>query len=366
MKTRENTTDFLRIIACIMVITIHVSAFYVIKYADNLDFRFTIGNFYDSLARPAVPIFVLLAGRFALSNEKNIDVKYYYKKFFKNIFTPTMIWSVLYFLFSYVLIFLSHIILGKSPKSIYSPIIDFIKGAPYFHLWYLYMCIGLYLLVPYLIRLKKKIGEEKFLKMGIIFFILGLFIFLFEVFLSSINFYERNDIFRYLKYFWYFNHFKFISFLGYFILGYSLKDFKNKYTSFKNMIVLAFIFLILLFFTVEFVARNGILDDFEKINRIYNNNFIFVMGASISIYLGFNSLDSKKIKFDFRNLAFHSFNIYLVHAGILHTVQIILEKIFNYIPNPIWGIPFMIVFIFIASYIFSIILEKIKDRLKNK
>ena len=159
---RENNLDFLRVIACVMVISIHVSAFYVTKYVETPNFKFTIGNFYDSFTRLAVPIFVLLSGRFALSDERNIHVKYYYKKFFNRIIIPTIIWRLLYFLYSYVLEFMYYILYGELKHSIFSPIKSWIIGAPYYHLWYLYMSIGLYLSVPYLLKLKKKIGEKKF------------------------------------------------------------------------------------------------------------------------------------------------------------------------------------------------------------
>ena len=354
---RENNLDFLRVIACLMVISIHVSALYVSKYSNIANYKFTIGNFYDSFTRLAVPIFVLLSGRFALSDEKNINKKYYYKKILKRIVIPTIIWSLLYFIYSYSLEFGYYILYGEYKHNIFYPIKSWIIGAPFYHLWYLYMSIGLYLLVPYLLRLKKKIGEKNFFKTGIIFFILGLFIFLFQQFLNYINFYEKNDIFRYFKYFWYFNQFKFINYLGYFILGYSLKNIKHKNIKFKNMIYLTIIFLFFMFLTVEILVRNGML---HNADIIYSNNFIFTMGGAISIYLAFNNLKLEDIKYNFSNLAFHSFNIYLVHAGILSIISIFLEKILKYEPNPIWYIPFMICFIFISSYIFSIFLEKIK------
>lgn len=356
---RENNLDFLRIIACIMVISIHVSAFYVTKYIETPNFKFTIGNFYDSFSRLGVPIFVLLSGRFALSDKKNINVKYYYKKLLKKILIPTFIWSLLYSLYSYTSIVVFYI-LYKDLKNIFSPIKSWIIGAPYYHLWYLYMSIGLYLSVPFLLKLKKKIGEKNFFKVGIVFFILGLFLFFFEEFLNYINFYDRNDIFKYLKYFWYFNQFKFITYLGYFILGYSLK---NKNINFKNMIFLTTIFLSLMFLTIEILIRKNLM---ENVLVFYSNNFIFTMGGAISIYLAFSNLKTEKIKFDFSNLAFHSFNIYLIHAGILSSITIFLDKILKYEPNPIWYIPFMIFFIFITSYIFSIVLEKLKNKILSK
>lgn len=354
---RENNLDFLRVIACVMVISIHVSAFYVTKYVETPNFKFTVGNFCDSFTRLAVPIFVLLSGRFVLSDERNINTKYYYKKFFNRIIVPTIIWSFLYFIYSYVLEIMYYILYGEMKHSIFSPIKAWIVGAPYYHLWYLYMSIGLYLSVPYLLKLKKKIGEEKFLKIGIIFFILGLLIFLFENFLNYIDFYNRDDILKYLKYFWYFNQFKFVSYMGYFILGYSLK---NKNINFKKMIFLTTVFLTSMFLTIEILIRKNLM---ENATIFYSNNFIFTMGGAVSIYLAFNNLKSENIKFDFSNLAFHSFNIYLVHAGILSIITIFLDKILNYEPNPIWYIPFMICFIFASSYIFSVILETVKKKL---
>lgn len=357
---RENNLELLRVIASIMVITIHVSAFYATRYIENPNIRFTIGNLYDSFARPAVPIFVLLSGRFSLSDDKNTNYQYYYKKIFERIVKPTITWSFLYFLYCYILIVGNFIRFGKW-ENIFVPIKAWVTGAPFYHLWYLYMSIGLYLLVPYLLKLKKKIGEKNFLKLGILFFILGLIIYLFENYLNYINFYNRNDILQYLKYIWLFNQIRFIQYLGYFMLGYSLKNVKNKYTNFKNMILITILFLGILFLTIEILVRNkaGITG-----TSLYSNNFIFVMGASIFLYLAFNNLESDKIKINFSHLAFHSFNIYLVHAGILSVITILLDKILKYEPNPLWYIPFMICFIFISSYIFLIVLNKIIKKFK--
>lgn len=355
---RENNLDLLRVIACIMVITIHVSAFYVTRYINTPNFKFTVGNFYDSFARTSVPIFVLLSGRFALSDSRNIETEYYYKKFFRKIVIPTFFWSVLYFLFNYSLEIVYFFLYGEFKHSVFSPIKAWIIGAPYYHMWYLYMSIGLYLLVPYLLKFKNKIGEKNFLKIGILFFILGLLIYFFENFLNYIDFYNKNVIFGYLKYFWYFNQFKFIQFLGYFILGYSLKNLKSRYITFKNMLFYTVIVTTSLFLTVEYVVRTKIITNADT---LYNNNFIFVMASAVMLYIAFDNLDLKKIKYDFSHLAFHSFNIYLVHAGILTIITTILDKLLNYEPNPIWYIPFAICFVFVSSYIFSIMWEKLKS-----
>lgn len=345
MKKEENL-DLLRIIACIMVITIHVSVYYIINYKEIDKIYFNVGNLWSSFSRPAVPIFVLLAGRYALSGKRNIEIKYYYRKILKSIYIPTLVYSILYLLYSYLKIILGYI-LNFEVEDKYSPIKQLIIGTPFYHMWYLYMAIGLYLLVPFLIRLRIKIGEKVFRNIGIFFIILGLIILLFQNYLEQINFYSREDMLKYLRYYWIFNQFKFINYLGYFILGYSLKD---QEINFKLGIIGAFISLSIMFFLV----------DFTKKLFYYSNNFFFVMIASILLYLSFSSLKINKNISLIERVVSKTFSIYLLHAGILNVIQLFLKHILKYEINPLYGIPVLIIVVFIISYIVASIIEKFK------
>lgn len=340
--------DLLKIISCILVIMTHVACFWTHKYLEVDTYKFSVGNFYDSLSRIAVPIFVMIAGKYALSDNKNKNFKEYYKKIFKRIYIPTIIWSILYVSYSMILKILSELIKGKEVNYL-TPIKEFILGRPFYHLWYLYMMIGLYLLVPLLIKIKEKYGENNFFKLGVIFIFIGLGLVIFEKFLSKINFYERDDIFKYLKYYWYFSQFKFLNFIGYFILGYSLK---NKDINTKKFLLIYLFSLGSLWITVEKM----------RTQFFYSNNFVFVIVGAISFYLIFNNL---KINYNFSKLEKHTFNIYLVHAGILNVISLFLSEILNYEPNPIWYIPFGIILVFLLSLIFSICLEKILYKIRN-
>ena len=346
---RENNIDFLKVISSIMVIMTHISAYWVGKYLEVDSYKFSVGNFWDTLSRVAVPIFVMIAGRYALSDDRNENFKNYYKKIFKRIYIPTIIWSVLYIIYYDILEIIYYIFYGEFRRGIFYSIKNWILGAPYYHMWYLYMMIGIYLLVPFLIKFKKKYGENKFLKLGIIFIFVGLGIILLEKYLAKINFYERDDIFRYLKYYWYFVQFEFFKFIGYFILGYSLK---NKKIDIKKSLLIYLFSLISLLLVVE-KTRNLFY---------YNNNFIFVVIGAISLYLFFNNL---KVNYDFSKLEKHTFNIYLVHAGIISMIYLLLDEILNYEPNPIWYIPFAVILVFILSLIFSIVLENILKKIKK-
>lgn len=342
---RENNIDALRVLATVMVIAVHVSVYYVVDYKESSSFRFSVGNLYDSFSRVCVPLFVLLSGRYALSEDKNIDRKYYYRHIFRKIYIPTFIWSFFYLLLSYFQIFIKYHF-TKNLEDIYLPLRGLYEGVPYYHMWYLYMCMGLYLLVPFLIKIKNKVGEKKFRNIGILFVGIGIGLVLLQEYLIKIGFYNRDDIFRYLKYFWYLNYFKFINYLGYFILGYSLKDVK---ISWKKLLVVYFIFSTVIFKLVE--------DSRDLI--YYNYNLPLVIGGSLALYLAFNSLN---IKYDFSKLSKHTFNIYLVHAGILTFFILIFKYISKETPNPLWYIPFAIGGVFALSFMFSIGLEKLKTK----
>lgn len=319
---RENNIELLRIIACLMVIILHVSGFFVVKYMDiENNINFTIGNFFDSLSRPAVPIFLLISGRYHLANKNNLQKNIYYKKIIQRIYIPTLKWSLFYIIFSYILM----LIFNGKIINYTQPIKDFLMGVPFFHMWYLFMCVGLFLLVPYLIKLKEKIQEKNFLIFGILMMLLGIIILYIEPWLKT---FKINGLI-----FWNINYIKFIQYLGFFSLGYSLKNIKlNKYIP----LILALIGSLAIFIYVE-KTRNLV---------IYEYTSPFVIFVAINLYILFNSLEINR---EFKVLSERTFQIYFLHAGIMMILIIILEKILKYSLNSLIGIPLLTFTIFFVS-----------------
>lgn len=110
---RENNYDLLRIIAAIAVIVLHVSGSYYtavvsdgwfgVCYTDNV----FVTCVFNRLSRFAVPCFIMISGAFALDNSENTNFKYYYRKIFKSLGIPTIIFSILYFIYKEILIIIS-------------------------------------------------------------------------------------------------------------------------------------------------------------------------------------------------------------------------------------------------------------------
>jgi surface polysaccharide O-acyltransferase-like enzyme len=136
---RNLSLDYLRVIATIMVVIIHASAPSVIKY--SFSSSWLAGNFYDSLSRAAVPVFVMISGAIFLSSTKEIDIKSFFIKRSLKILIPLAGWSVLYLL-------LKMFYFKTIPVSITHAIKLFLTDEVHYHFWYLYMIAGIYLITP--------------------------------------------------------------------------------------------------------------------------------------------------------------------------------------------------------------------------
>ena len=62
--------DWLRVLATIAVVTIHVSAGYVSVLDANNASRWMAGNLFESISRASVPIFVMISGALLLKGQK--------------------------------------------------------------------------------------------------------------------------------------------------------------------------------------------------------------------------------------------------------------------------------------------------------
>lgn len=152
---RENAFDLLRIIASVAVILLHVSAKGLDEYAFGGGRTVQIGivNLMNCSTRFAVPCFVMLSGAFLLDDDRNSDYRYFYKKSLKKMGIPVIAFSMVYFIWSEI-----EVVTGKIGTfrwtDMLRPVMNVIKGAPYYHMWYLYMLLGLYIMVPVIMKAK--------------------------------------------------------------------------------------------------------------------------------------------------------------------------------------------------------------------
>lgn len=155
-KNNENIgwIDLLRIIACFLVVFSHCCDPFVAQF-DNDRQTFLTGVFSGSLVRACVPLFVMMSGALLFPIRHNMA--FFYKKRIGRIIIPLIFWSVilpvLYFIYlNFItttqspLIVQENYTLNTTLNKIYTFIFNFNYDTT--SLWYLYMLIGLYLIMP--------------------------------------------------------------------------------------------------------------------------------------------------------------------------------------------------------------------------
>lgn len=132
--------DRLRNIATVLVIAIHVSSPIAHGFSDINTWWWWAGNWWNALGRPAVPLFVMLSGYLILS--KDYELGPFLKKRFSRIVIPAVFWMSIYMLYSFIA--------RGEPATWWDAIKIIISGPVHYHLWFIYLIIGLYLVYPIL------------------------------------------------------------------------------------------------------------------------------------------------------------------------------------------------------------------------
>lgn len=102
-------------------------------------------NLLDSGLRWCVPVLVMLSGALFLNPDKEISIYSIYAKYIFRIVSAFLFWSILYTIVNYC----------KYPREldVLHCIADFIISVifkPNYHLWYIYLIVGLYMITPIL------------------------------------------------------------------------------------------------------------------------------------------------------------------------------------------------------------------------
>jgi surface polysaccharide O-acyltransferase-like enzyme len=311
MQPYHSRIDFLRFISITAVIIIHCSTS-ITAFTIKPDTNWWIGNFYDTLSRFCVPVFVMISGSLILP--KDYTLGEFIKKRFLRIIPPFSFWTAVFIIFN---CFDKHLFGGNY---IFKFIALSILNGAFFHLWFIYMLIGVYLISPIISKWLKQ-ATEKEIQYFLILWLIGL--------LFNLPLLHKIGLKSVLV--------NFETYLGYFVLGYylSIKDFKLK--NIKLIACLLFLtgFLITFFGTyLCSVQKKSFCEDIAD----FKNINICLMATAVFIY--FKNADLKfpaTINFLIAFISKYSFGIYFLHPLVI----IFLEKInIHYsLTNPLWGVP---------------------------
>lgn len=137
--------DVVRVIACLAVILLHLSATIVM----DRDLLGTVGwhiaNVIDAATRWCVPVFVMLSGALLLDPQKHTSPHDFWTRRVSRLLPALIVWSAIYLTW--------RAYFWKEALSLDVISHDLVAGRPYIHLYFLFLIAGLYLITPFLARM---------------------------------------------------------------------------------------------------------------------------------------------------------------------------------------------------------------------
>jgi surface polysaccharide O-acyltransferase-like enzyme len=137
--------DLVRVIAIFAVVVVHTSGTFYRALAPISSFDWQISNIYSTAGKFSICIFMMVSGMLFLNPKKSITISALFRKNILRIVSAFIFWSLAYALFGlYVKIQMN----GYSTALLHGFFIDIVNGN--YHMWFCYMIIGIYLVVPFI------------------------------------------------------------------------------------------------------------------------------------------------------------------------------------------------------------------------
>ena len=158
--------SYLRAIACVAVIVLHTVYSAVLLYGNGQNQSIMIISMaiVDCLMW-AVPCFIMVTGALLLNPDKQIGYKKLFGQYIARIFIALVLFGMVFRIFD--------VFMDKEPVNLKGFLYGFYEiftGTGWSHIWYLYLLIGLYLLLPFYIKAVDQSSKNE------ISYLLGLYI----------------------------------------------------------------------------------------------------------------------------------------------------------------------------------------------
>ena len=331
--------DITRIIAIIAVVAIHIEDSFIYSWNKIPLTDWWASNIYNGFIRFPVPIFIILSGYLLL--DKQEDDRIFFSKRFSKVVIPLVAWSMIYWVFTHDYNVLSLFTATFVQRLLADDI--------FFHLYYLYVILGLYLITPLLRRILVSAStyDIRYYFVLWLFFapitrLLGLFGYNIGIPLGAVT---LN--------------------LGFFLIGYVIKKTRitNKTIYFSGLLVIVSI-IVTIIGTYFFTGQSG--DIYSSFNSLFAITsvtyapglFILIQATFSRFSLGIGSKSGNLIN----AIGRATMGIYLLHPILLHFIVHGVSGIHLLsvnVLNPILSIPLVTFLLVVSSLIIVLILQKI-------
>lgn len=301
-KRKSLYVSYVRALAACAVVQMHTNGAYLFEFdaARPADPLFVTADIFYSLLRWATPFFIMISGAMLIRPHSAETTETFLLKRLQRVVAPFALWGVVYL--------------------IYPIRFDIINGTPidwsrvwnalfyediYFHLWFIPMITGMYLLTPVL-RVFTRTASRRELE-----YLLAV------IFISNAGHHFLPNMLV-------IKHFSWLGYLGYYLLGYYLHTYSIALSWKKILYPLAFLMPVLnALGTWWLTVQKGQYD--EKL-FVYASPTVLITTAALYLYLKERDWDAfalrkPSIHHAVMYLAGISFGVYFVHPLILDMLK---------------------------------------------
>ncbi|MBX8539430.1 acyltransferase family protein [Pseudomonas cichorii] len=326
---RDTALDCVRIIACLAVVLLHVSARPIYMQTELSPWGWLLGNAVSSLTHWCVPVFVMLSAVLILGNKKTT---------YSNVLgsrVPRML-AVLIISSIIYAFWMKYFQLEFNGKAFFNAIL---MGQPYYHLHFFYLILGLYLIAPPLSQAVVNMDEKNLRNAVIATCTLTMVTFAWSTFSRT---YTPNGG----SFSW--------SYISYFLLGYYLYKFKP---NLPYGLITVFGYLVTVVGTMALAYGMGKNYTWKLYFYSYFSPTVFAM--SIGVW-GLGLKVASKVPLSvLTRLAPLTLLVYILHPMFMELLRSQYGKISASLMRPIIEVPLTFALTTLGAFVAAYLLHKI-------
>ncbi len=325
--------DYLRVIACFLVVLAHCCDAYVSASSAE---SFMAGSIWGTFYRPSVPLFIMITG--VLLMPTSMRIAEFYSRRLKRVLIPFAFWSILSPFLFYILVSSvtmlnptinpDHHTITAVLNNVWLWIFSFnYSTIPY---WYVYMMVGVYLIIP-IISVWVKQATQQELKMVLKLWFFTTFIQYIEIILPFIGYqgnYGSFGIFGNCSWNIY-TTFQYVGgFIGYVLLAHYLVKYPVQWSMKKTvaLCILGWVVGYAISFGGFHYVRNTYPDNFNMLEIPWSYTSFNVVIMTVPIFLLIQKMNLRPCAL-ITKLAEYSYGIFLIHFVIVHACYEFVSRV---------------------------------------
>ena len=336
--------DLIRTLAIFLVVLLHASNEALQTSSVQGTAFWWTAVVYKSLSLSCVPLFVLLSGALLLQPAKlDEPIRVFLKKRLSRIGLAFGFWSGVYLAWGFFItktpVTLSNIGLGI--------VRDLLSGADY-QFWFIYLLVGLYLIVP-ILRVVIAKGDPKIVRYLILLWFVGVIVVPLTQLVVSDSLISAVFLIG--------------GFIGYFVLGIYLQNIKLRSAPLYVLLILGIVSTVfgiwLMYYPLNALGQNNYFFDYLSINVIMGSVALFLILIKLRPdWPGNNHKASGKVV---QAISKNTLPIFLFHVIILETFErgLLGFKLSFTTLNPIIEIPLLAVLTFLITLGLVLLMKQI-------